>query len=277
MKPTPLDQIGYWSEVKLEIVRKYARAYSTILASQPGIRDHLYIDAFAGAGSHISRQTGAEVAGSPAVAAATSPPFSELHFIDLDETRTEQLKRLQEDDNRVHVHEGDCNTILIESIFPRCLWIDRRRALCLLDPNSLDVNWEVLQTAGQMKSVEIFYNFMIMDANMNVLWKDPTKVSALQVARMDAVWGDNSWRQAAYRLEPTLFGDREEKGTNEDVAEAFRQRLKSVAGFRYVPEPMPMRNRNGAVIYYLFFASPNEVGARIVTDIFNKYRNEGAA
>lgn len=237
MKPTPLDEIGYWSDVKLEIVRNYAQAYSTILASQSGIKDHLYIDAFAGAGSHISRRTGAEVAGSPTVATAVRPPFSELHFIDLDKTRTEQLKRLQEVDSRVRVHEGDCNTVLIET--------------------------------------EIFYNFMIMDANMNVLWKDPTKVSESQVARMDAVWGDNSWRKAAYRLKPTLFGDQEEKGTNEDVANAFRHRLKTVAGFKYVPEPMPMRNRNGAVIYYLFFASHNKVGARIVTDIFNKYRNEG--
>src|SRR5205085_3434268 len=29
------DQIGYWSQVKLEIVRDYAQAYSTILANQP--------------------------------------------------------------------------------------------------------------------------------------------------------------------------------------------------------------------------------------------------
>lgn len=27
------DEIGYWSEVKLEIIKKYAAAYSTILAA----------------------------------------------------------------------------------------------------------------------------------------------------------------------------------------------------------------------------------------------------
>lgn len=50
MLQVQFDEIGYWSEVKLEIVRKYAAAYTRILATQPSIRGHLYIDGFAGAG-----------------------------------------------------------------------------------------------------------------------------------------------------------------------------------------------------------------------------------
>ena len=45
-----------------------------------------------------------------------------------------------------------------------------------------------------------------------------------------------------------------EKVSNEKVAEAFRRRLKKVAGFRNVPEPIAMRNTQNAVVYYLFFA-----------------------
>jgi len=67
----------------------------------------------------------------------------------------------------------------------------------------------------------------------------------------------------------------EEKASNQEVAEAFRERLQKAAGFQFVPQPIPMRNTRGAVVYYLFFASPNETGARIVGDIFNKYRNWG--
>jgi three-Cys-motif partner protein len=137
------------------------------------------------------------------------------------------------------------------------------------------VNWEVLQKAGEMKSIEIFYNFMIMDANMNVFWRSPDKVQAGQIARMDAVWGDHSWYQAAYRKTPGLFFEMEEKTTNQSVVDAFRDRLKKVAGFEYVPEPMPMRNSKGSVIYYLFFASPKKTGAKIVNDIFDHYRNKG--
>jgi hypothetical protein len=34
------DEIGFWSEIKLDIVRKYASAYSTIMAKQPSIKRH---------------------------------------------------------------------------------------------------------------------------------------------------------------------------------------------------------------------------------------------
>jgi len=34
-----------------------------------------------------------------------------------------------------------------------------------------------------------------------------------------------------------------------------------------------MRNTHGAVLYYLFFASSNNTGDKIVRHIFNKYRN----
>lgn len=108
VKRLRLDEIGYWSEVKLDIVRKYAAAYSVILSRQPAIRAHLYIDAFAGAGTHISKGTGQPVAGSPVNAMRIDPPFSELHFIDLDGTRTAELQRLAAGDPRVCVHQGDC-------------------------------------------------------------------------------------------------------------------------------------------------------------------------
>ena len=51
------DEIGYWSEVKLDIVKKYAAAYTTIMRRVPAIRKYVYIDAFAGAGRSISRRT----------------------------------------------------------------------------------------------------------------------------------------------------------------------------------------------------------------------------
>src|SRR6266498_3120454 len=107
-KALRFDEIGYWSELKLEIIKKYASAYSTILSTQEFTKGHVYIDAFAGAGTHRSKTSGAAVPGSPVNAMAISPPFSELHFIDLDGTRTAELRRLAANDRRITVHEGDC-------------------------------------------------------------------------------------------------------------------------------------------------------------------------
>ena len=38
MPSIPWDTIGYWTEIKLDIIRKYAVAYATILARQRNIR-----------------------------------------------------------------------------------------------------------------------------------------------------------------------------------------------------------------------------------------------
>jgi hypothetical protein len=62
------------------------------------------------------------------------------------------------------------------------------------------------------------------------------------------------------------------KVSNERFAEAFRERLVKKAGFKFVPKPMPMKTKNNAVIYYLYFASQKEAGMDMVNDIFNKYR-----
>lgn len=276
MAARKLDEIGYWSEIKLDIVRKYATAYSTILSSKGFIKGHAYVDAFAGAGVHLSKASGDLVRGSPLNALLVQPPFSEYHLIDLDGHRAQQLKQLAGDRTDVHVYEGDGNKILLDTVFPRCRFDQFRRALCLLDPYGLNVDWKVIEAAGKMKSVEIFFNFMIMDANMNVLHRDPDKATPAQQARMDAAWGDAapSWRDVAYAKSEGLFGDMPEKSGNRVIAEALRSRLQTVAGFKFVPEPMPMRNSKGAVVYYLYFAGPEETGAKIVREIFDSYRNK---
>ena len=163
--------------------------------------------------------------------------------------------------------------MLLEEVFPRVRYKDYRRGLCLLDPYGLHLDWEVIRTAGKMGSIEIFLNFPIMDMNRNALWHRPEKASAAGIARLTAFWGDDSWRDAAYRKEATLFGDQDVKLGNHEVVNAFRKRLHDVAGFQQVLEPMPMRNSNNAVVYYLFFASQKSVASKIVKDIFAGYRN----
>ena len=268
------DDIGYWSEIKLDIIRDYAQTYSTILSAQEGLR-HVYIDAFAGAGYHISRTTGEMVAGSPVNALQVSPPFKEYYFIDLDKSKVAELQKIASEYDNVFVREGDCNDVLLNEVFPKVRYTDYRRGLCLLDPYGLQLDWRVIQTAGQMKSIEIFLNFPVADINRNALWRNPDKVSPDQLKRWNRFWGDETWRPVAYDPQCNLFG-LDLKTDTKSVVDAFRRRLKDVAGFGYVPEPIPMRNKNGAIVYYLFFASPKPVAARIVTHIFNKYRNKMA-
>jgi three-Cys-motif partner protein len=273
MSVLEFDEIGYWSEIKLDIVRDYASAYSRILNSNK--LPHIYIDAFAGAGQHISRSSGEFVAGSPLNALNVQPPFREYHFIDLNAAKAENLRRLTKGREDVTIYSGDCNKILIREIFPTLKFESYRRALCLLDPYGLSLKWEVMLQAGQLGTVDMFLNFPVMGMNRNALWRNPEKVAPERLKGMTTFWGNESWRDAAYSTSGNLFAI-PEKEPNETVAEAFRNRLVTVAGFKRAAEPLPMRNSNGAVVYYLFFASQVGVAENIVSDIFAKYRERGA-
>jgi hypothetical protein len=107
-----------------------------------------------------------------------------------------------------------------------------------------------------MRSLDVFLNFAVQDMNRNVFWRNPDRVSDAQIGRMNLFWGDESWRNVVYDTSRNLFGI-PEKEPNEIIAEAFRKRLLEVAGFQHVPEPIPMRNSNGAILYYLFFPKRN--------------------
>jgi len=84
---------------------------------------------------------------------------------------------------------------------------------------------------------------------------------------MNAMWGDDSWRSAAYAEVPNLFGTHFEKQPIDSLLTAFTERLRKVAGFKHVAKPQPMRNKTNAIIYHLIFATPNATGLRIADAI----------
>lgn len=269
------DEIGYWSELKLEILEKYGKAYTRAFKSAPDLVKN-YIDAFSGPGVNISQSTGGEIEGSPLRALRIVPPFEKFHFIDLNPGKTDYLQRRCEGKKNVKIYTGDASKILLDTILPQVRYEDYQRALCLLDPYGLHLDWEVMRKAGRSGAVEIFLNFPVMDINRTVIWHEPDRVLPGNIERMNRFWGDGSWREVAYaqpKQPDFLLPEKQEKQTNEVIAAAFFKRLKKEAGFKFVPEPLPMRNSKGATVYYLFFASCNQTGNEIVTDIFNKYRS----
>jgi three-Cys-motif partner protein len=273
--PFKFDEIGYWSQLKLEIVEKYGAACTKAFAGSPNLKK-CYIDAFSGAGVHLAKGSKTLIKGSPVRALKITPPFDRYYFIDLDADKTDYLRSMYGDRRDVDIHTGDANDYLIRTILPTIQYENFTRALCLLDPYGLDLDWNVIQEAGQSKAVDMFLNFPVMDMNRNAIWRNPDRVPKSGVDRMNRFWGDESWRQAAYGESPqgNLFGTEMVKQGNEQVVAAFRERLKRVAGFNFVPAPLPMRNTKNAIVYYLVLASPKAVAQEIITDIFRKYRSE---
>jgi three-Cys-motif partner protein len=269
-----IDEIGPWSQVKLDILKRYAVEYSKILSHQkdPSFF-HVYIDAFAGAGFHLVKNTGEMVLGSPLNALLVQPPFREYHLVDLDGDKIEGLKDIIGSRTDVQLYHGDCNVVLSERVFPKVQFKDYRRGLCLLDPYKLTLRWDVIQEAGSMGSLDVFLNFPIHAINRSVLLHEPEKASPASIRSMNSYWGDESWRDVAYeRSDPDLFGNTDlEKVSNERFASAFRDRLRKIAGFKKVPKPLAMCNSKGSTVYYLYFASQNGTAENIVRYIFGKF------
>lgn len=272
--PFKFDEVGIWSELKLEIVEKYGAAYTRAFANTRGLKK-FYVDAFSGAGVHISKSSGEQIDGSPARALKITPPFDRFIFIDMNEKKTAHLQSLCAGRTNVHIETGDASRYLIDTLLPTIKYEFYNRALCLFDPYGLHLEWLAMEMAGKSRAIDMFLNFPVMDMNRNAIWHNPENVPPEGVARMNVFWGDQSWRDAAYgeHAQGNLFGPPTiVKHGNDVIVNAFRERLKKVAGFRFVPEPLPMRNKTNAIVYYLFFASQKTVADAIATDIFAKYR-----
>ena len=271
--PFKFDEIGQWSQLKLDIVEQYGAAYTKAFARTQNLKKY-YIDGFSGAGVHVIKKTKEQIEGSPARALKITPPFDGYYFIDLDADKTDYLRSMCGDRRDVNIHTGDANDYLARTVLPTIQYQKFTRALCLLDPYGLDLDWEVIKQAGESKAVDMFLNFPVMDINRNAIWRSPEKMPKDGIERMNRFWGDESWRQVAYKESPqgNFFGTEMVKQGNDQIADAFRERLKKVAGFGFVPEPLPMRNSRNAIVYYLFLASPKAVAQKIITDIFKKYR-----
>lgn len=271
--PIEPDEIGPWSEVKLDILHKYAGPYSKIVARN-GFH-HGYIDAFSGSGLHVRKQDKHEVLGSPLVALGVEPQFDEYHFVDLDGEKLALLRQRVGERTGVEFYHGDSNRILLQAILPRFTYEKRTRALCLLDPYKLTLDWSVVAYAGKSRAVEVFINFPVMHMNRNCKKEQVGEILPGELAAMDSFWGGRSWHAAMFRDtgQMDMFGRTEfAKQENRDLVDAYCVRLRDVAGFGFVANGLPMRNSKGAVVYYLIFASPSATGWKIVQDIYRKYR-----
>ena len=74
-----------------------------------------------------------------------------------------------------------------------------RRALCFLDPYKIMLDWNVLVEAARMSTIETFIHFPTGDIQRNVLRRRQDTVEPVDVARMNLMWGDNSWRKRSVR------------------------------------------------------------------------------
>ncbi|HTD35594.1 MAG TPA: three-Cys-motif partner protein TcmP, partial [Candidatus Elarobacter sp.] len=269
-----LDEVGPWSVRKAEMVAYYAQVYASIIARF----DSYYIDGFANRGLSRLKSTDEVVPGSALRVLSVHPSFHRYIFVEVNHARFEDLRDIvyaqfgtRQDVSLVH---GDAN-VEIPHLLANIQYTNFQRALTFLDPyNMHGLKWPTILAAGQNEAVDAIIHFPTMDANRTVLKRRHGTASAAMYRKMTEYWGDDSWEGAAYSSEGLLpLGLAPVRESAKAIISAFRERLRSVAGFKVVSNPIPMRNTTGGVVYHLLVASHNKKATDVIRPIEKRFIN----
>jgi three-Cys-motif partner protein len=273
---------GDWTTDKLERVRKYLAAYTTIFTRNPNAQKltPIYVDAFAGTGYRSkSRQVQASTSllaeltepetssflkGSARIALEVEPPFKQYLFIEQDAERAKELESLkaQFPQRAIKIAQKEANTFLKEW----CAQTDWRacRAVLFLDPYGMQVDWPLIEAIAHTKAIDLWLLFPLGVAVNRLLTKNEPPPAEWGQA-LTRILGTDKWKEAFYprRRQRTLWGEEEVQVKEADfdkIGQFFVSRLKTV--FTKVAEnPLALRNSRNVPLYLLCFAAGNPKGA----------------
>jgi three-Cys-motif partner protein len=273
---------GSWTEEKLDRVRKYLAAYTTIFTqnSRAATLRTIYVDAFAGTGYRTASSQHTSTAlplfadedaaslqhGSAAIALETEPSFDHYLFVEQVAERVVALQKLRQHfphrAQQITIIHDNANTFLRQW----CRDTDWRthRAVVFLDPYGMEVEWATIEAIAQTHAIDLWLLFPLGQAVNRLLTRHgPPEESWAQ--RLTQMFGTEAWKDAFYRAptQRTLFGAETalEKDADFDAIGAFFvQRLETVFA-QVVKKPLPLRNTKNVPIYLLCFAAGNPKGA----------------
>lgn len=261
---------GPWTTAKLEVLRKYLSAYTTALQNQPFAK--AYIDAFAGTGyRRNSRDQSAGplfadwendrpknlLDGSARIALRSKPIFDRYIFIEKNEKRTQELRKLStefsDQAEKITVLHGDAN-LEIQNLCQKN-W-SMRRAVLFLDPYGMQVEWTTISAIANTRAIDLWLLFPLGMAVSRLLARSGEIDPAWRI-RLNILLGTDQWYEEFYKVEraPTLFSGIEEhveKASNETIGRYFVDRLKSV--FAGVSSPGVLGILRG--VLFIYFALP---------------------
>jgi three-Cys-motif partner protein len=271
---------GSWTEKKLELLRKYMRAYMTIFTGnrKASFFTTIYMDAFAGTGYRLKtgRQPSPNLVieefnepemveflkGSARIALELDPSFKKYIFVERGTENVNELLKLksefQDKAYSIKVIKEDANAYLQQW----CADTDWRsnRAVVFLDPFGMEVNWETIESIANTKAIDLWVLFPL---SVNRLLTRDKQPDAALADRLTRVFGTEEWKQEFYtkRLDHTLFGPEELEGKDADIpaiSAFFIKQLKLVfADANVANNPYVLRNSKNSPLYLLCFAAGN--------------------
>ena len=283
---------GDWTTEKLERIRKYLSAYTTIMKDR---NFHFaYIDAFAGTGYRTYRRDNdpnelmfPEIAeqevqefldGSARIALQVEPRFRKYMLIEKDENRFAELQKLKAEfpSDDIDLIQSDANEYL-KSLCSKNWIRHQRRAVLFLDPYGMEVEWQTIAMIANTQAIDLWILFPLGIA-VNRLLKRDGDVDTIVRQKLNRFFGTTDWYDTFYEIvaNPTLFGEEiviQKTSDFQSIGQYFVERLQTI--FTGVARnPLPLCNSKNNPLYLLCFAAGNPKGAptavKIAQDILKE-------
>lgn len=255
--PRPIRR---WTAIKLEHLEAYLKAYARATKRW---QERYYIDAFAGCGDCILRETGAPIEGSPWRALKVDPPFTACFFIERDPALAAHLRERMADCGNVHILEGDCNSVIPSEVLPK---LPRRApSLAFLDPTGAQLDWETVRALAvhrlgpRKMELLVLYPYDMFIAR----WLKQRQMAPV----LTDMFGGDSWQEALRQSVATHEGPKERRGR---FVGLYCDLLRSL-NYRFVDPFGPMYSGRRS-LYHLVFASDSDVGIKIMHDVWSRPR-----
>ena len=258
---------GYWTRGKLDVLRDYLDAFTTATKKST---ERIYLDLFAGETDNRDRITNEAIRSSAQIALAIDdPPFTRLGFFELEGKAQElELALLATHPTRnCRVHAGDCNEQIVRALaqLQRLSWAP---TFAFIDPNGLEAKWGIFERLANFRSkgrkTELFLLFSPQMFSRLL----PVKGRQLRPKDEQAIshaFGTTDWR---FIYDTRLNGSLSGQEAREEYLNLMRWRLETVLGYRWT-HPLELRNTRGTSLYFMIFATSNEVGHRIMSHLYN--------
>jgi three-Cys-motif partner protein len=268
---------GSWTELKLDLVEKYLRAFNVALQRVPNPSRpfrRLYVDAFAGSGFRTTAADGLALfekddatpkllEGSALRALRVQPGFDELIFIERSRSRLASLEdavtRTGTDKSRTKFIRGNANDTICELIASGKFGSEARTVM-FLDPYGMQVDWRTLQAIRRTETVDLWY-LCPTGVAINRLLKNNGVVPDDWAQALERSLGTMEWQSAfmSPSSQADLFGGPasvRKDGGIEAVERYFMDRLRTL--FPAVADRAFRLGPHGkAPLYSLVFTSSN--------------------
>lgn len=295
---------GEWTLRKLDAFEKYVRSYLTIMrrfAPKYGWK-LFYFDAFAGSGTrekigeNISSQSDESMFPESEIEAITKISnykgaaeralgveiedfgFDYYYFVDKDKTSIDKLKeKLAEvfpgKASKMRFRTGDANAEILKLV-DYSQKHPESASLVLLDPFGMQLNWETIQALKTIKHIDLW---ILVPSGVIINRLLTRKGEILCQERLSKTFGMSIEELEQYFYKEvsiqTLFGEQTRIEKSGDsigkIAQLYLQRLRTEFKF-VIKEPLVLYNSTNCPIFHFVFASHNETGMKIASEIVGR-------